>query len=244
VRQGSSRDKIRKEVKFDGGENSLTLPIPTSPTNYSFLYRLLETVEGREQEVLTGRATFRFFDDFSHYAGGDLNKSWRLVADGDVEIGAKLHLSAGAPPGGPPAPGIGVLELQYHFEPGWKFMQLVPQSLPLKKIEGRPKELGLWVYGDSQGNVVRLRFTDSTGQTFQPAIQSMDAGSSSGKIDWTGWRYVTFPLDGANAYHWGGAEDGAVHYPIHFDSLFLLDSANRHETEGTVYLAAPTLIER
>jgi hypothetical protein len=182
-------------------------------------------------------------EDFGRAAAGGLDKSWKLVADGDVEIGAKLHLSAEAPPEGPPAPGVGVLKLQYHFEPGWKFMRLAPQGQAAVEVKGHPKELGLWVYGDGQGNIARLRFTDATGQTFQPNVRAGAAGQASSKIEWTGWRFVTFPLDGANTHHWGGAEDGVVHFPIRFDTLFLLDSPERHETEGAVYLAAPTLVE-
>jgi hypothetical protein len=41
--------------------------------------------------------------------------------------------------------------------------------------------------------------------------------------------------------HWGGVNDGEVHLPIEWDTLFLLDG-NRQAMEGEIFLSAPTLI--
>jgi len=73
---------------------------------------------------------------------------------------------------------------------------------------------------------------DATGQMFQPTAAA---------IDWTGWRHLTFDFN-VPAGHWGGANDGVMHYPIHWDTLFLLDDVSRQKTEGALYLAAPALI--
>ncbi len=75
---------------------------------------------------------------------------------------------------------------------------------------------------------------DATGQTFQPGGEPM-----RGK----GWRWIQFPLDDSRAGHWGGANDGAVHFPLHVNSLLLIDSADRKKTEGSVYVSSPTLVE-
>ena len=42
--------------------------------------------------------------------------------------------------------------------------------------------------------------------------------------------------------HWGGPNDGDIHYPIKWDSIFLLDNVSRQPVEGEIYLSAPTLI--
>ena len=42
--------------------------------------------------------------------------------------------------------------------------------------------------------------------------------------------------------HWGGANDGVVHLPIEWDSLFLLDG-NRRAMEGEIFLSAPPLVD-
>ena len=154
----------------------------------------------------------------------------RLVPDGDPKVGSEQSAADGTPPEGPPAPGMGTLRLAYRFEAGWKFVRLSPAAA--RPIEGRPRAFGLWIFGDGEGNSPRLRFVDTTGQCFQPSAEA---------ITWKGWRYVTFPMDGSGAGHWGGAGDGTVHYPIRWDALFLLDS-RRQKTAGTLYLAGPTLI--
>ena len=82
--------------------------------------------------------------------------------------------------------------------------------------------------------MARMRFTDATGQNFQP---------DGGRVTWQGWRYVTFPLTGGpDLGHWGGANDGTIHYPIRLDTLFLLDNVSRQKTEGTLDIAAPVLV--
>jgi hypothetical protein len=167
--------------------------------------------------------------------------AYKLIADGDAKVASDLHLSAAAPPEGPPVPGVDCLEVRYHFDAGWKFARLAPQTDAARQVEGKPKWLAIWVFGDKNGNVPRIRFTDATGQTFQtgPAVSSADHYTD--RIDWTGWRRLTFSLE-EGPTHWGGVNDGKVHYPIRFDTLFLLDSPNRQSTEGAIYLAAPTLI--
>jgi hypothetical protein len=79
-------------------------------------------------------------------------------------------------------------------------------------IAGQPKALVMWVYGDDNGLGALARFEDSTGQVFQNNLQA---------INWKGWRAMTFPLDDADVWHWGGANDGVIHYPIKWHTLFL-----------------------
>ena len=121
------------------------------------------------------------------------------------------------------------LRLDYSWDAGWKFVRVLPPNE--LKIEGKPKAIQMWIYGDGNGHRARLRLRDATGQTLQP---------NGTAIDWKGWRAVTFPLDGSNMGHWGGADDGTIHGALSWDSLFLLDSAGAGE--GTIYLAAPTLL--
>ena len=73
---------------------------------------------------------------------------------------------------------------------------------------------------------------DASHQTWQPG---------SGAIDWQGWRYVQFDLTPSTA-HWGGAKDNVIHYPLQWDSIFLLDNIGRTKIEGAIYITAPVLI--
>jgi hypothetical protein len=90
----------------------------------------------------------------------------------------------------------------------------------------------MWVYGDGSGDLLRTRFTDATNQTFQP---------NGEPITWKGWRYVTFSLLGDHAGRWSGADDGIVHYPIHMNTMVLIDSPGGRGGHGDVTVAGLTL---
>ena len=159
--------------------------------------------------------------------------SLRAVLDGDAKVPSTVHLD-------PTSTGLGggpALGLSYQFAPGWSFARVVeasPSALP-----GKPLGLGLWVYGDGSGNLARMRFRDATGQTLQ--INGL-------QIDWRGWRFVPFLLvaptgETADLGHWGGANDGRVHYPVSVDTLFLFDSrAEAPQHKGVLWIKQPTVI--
>jgi hypothetical protein len=156
----------------------------------------------------------------------------RLEPDGDAKIGSEQSLAKGRAPVPHPDLAATVMQLAYRFDKGWKFLRLVPPS-GRHEMPGKPKAVGLWIYGDGQRAVPRLRVVDSSGQTFQP---------DGPAIDWTGWRFVRFEWTPATQ-HWGGAGDGLVHYPLSWDCLFLLDNASREPLAGKIYLAAPVIVE-
>ncbi len=160
--------------------------------------------------------------------------SLELRAEGDAKVASDQSFATGPPPDGLPAPGGTAVKIDYRFDAGWKYVRLSPKPNPLL-LEGTPTHLGVWVKGDGSGNILRARFVDDTGQTFQP---------DGPKLDFTGWRYVTFPLDGAKAGHWGGAKDGVVRYPIKLETILLIDNADRQKTRGTVYVSCPTVVYR
>jgi hypothetical protein len=155
---------------------------------------------------------------------------YTLIPGGDSNIGSKQGLAIVEAPDGLPVPHEKCFKIDYDFEAGWKFLCLSPKD---QAIDGKPASLGLWVKGDGSRNIPRMRFVDSTGQTFQPDGQ---------KLDYTDWRYIVFPLDATGGGRWGGANDGVVHYPIRLETMFLIDSAVRQKTSGTVYVASPTLV--
>jgi hypothetical protein len=121
--------------------------------------------------------------------------------------------------------------ISYHFGAGWKYACVKPDDSPLP-IEGQPTKLGIWVYGDKSKNLLRMRFIDSTGQTFQP---------DGGRLNFNGWEYIEFPMDGSSGGFWGGAKDGKIHYPIKLETLLLIDNASRTAIEGKIHFAAPCL---
>lgn len=216
-----AKDEKTKDVVF---------PLAAEPARFQLGLRI-DDAEGRPVLERPPVEMSRV-DDFSRYSAGDLELAYKLVPDGDAKIGSEQAIQVANAPPGLPGAASKALKITYCMEEGWKFLRLVPQSDSIKKIDGRPKAMGLWLHGDGSANSPRLRFVDATGQTHQPTADS---------ITWTGWRYVEFPLDGAESGHWGGADDGKVHWPIRFDTLFLLDGLRR-ATRGEVFLASPVLI--
>jgi hypothetical protein len=99
--------------------------------------------------------------------------------------------------------------------------------------EGPAAFHGVWIDGDGTGNEFLMRFTDTTGQTFQTNPQH---------LDWTGWRAVEFSLDDPSVWHYRGAKDDVIHCPIQLNALFLIESPQREATSGRIFLADPTIV--
>lgn len=145
-----------------------------------------------------------------------------VKAEGDKAVNATQTLAAGK---------VGELKVTYAFEPGWKYACVHPKDL--LKVEGKPSSVAFWLTGDGTGNHMRMRYMDSTGQTFQ-----VDGPRMSGKDR----RFVSFDFTTTKGTHWGGADDGEIHWPIKLETLLLIDNADRGKTGGTVTIDSATLI--
>jgi len=159
--------------------------------------------------------------------------AFRTALDGDKNIPAQATVTSVAAPG-PDAPCDTAFKLAYEFAPGWRFVRCVPDVKPAAAIAGRPEAFGLWIYGDKSGNRLNARIKDASGQTFQ---------IGGPELDWTGWRWITFPVGGLKrASHWGGANDGQVHGALHWDCPLLLDS-NHRTSSSAIYFTGLTLLD-
>jgi polysaccharide biosynthesis protein PslG len=232
--ENPSGDAFSGNVSLHGAATQLVTFAP-GQTEKTLRFSLTgETAQVRFQglqkdDVVTVARTFRPLTGFAALTTNNLNLNYRVAPDGDPKIESEQTLSIGQPLSTPPGGGP-VLQLSYRFAPGWKFAQIQPLLPEARSIEGQPKALGMWVYGDGSNNVLRMRFRDKTGQTFQP---------HGTPISWTGWRYYEFPIDNSGG-NWGG--DGQIHWPISLDTLALLDSTKAPNNKGTIYIAAPVWV--
>jgi hypothetical protein len=153
---------------------------------------------------------------------------WVSAPDGDGAIAgdATLQPASGCFPTQP------ALVMTWRKAEGWRFFRFAPATGPLA-LEGRPQTLTMWVRCLGAQPALCLRYQDVTGQTFQPIPHTL-AG------DPADWHCVAFRLDGMNTYHWGGANDGIVHAPIHLDTLLSVDHG-RAAGAGTVEVQGPLL---
>ncbi|MCY3023608.1 MAG: hypothetical protein NTW87_31905, partial [Planctomycetota bacterium] len=220
----------QKPVELKDGEREKAVAFPCAAgemTAYRVGARLLDEQGDAILSLPASRCVL-----LGGFPRGDQPLAYQVVPDGDGKVASEQALTVATPPEPPPLPGCSVLKLTYRFDPGWKFVRVVPTKEELKPLEGQPKALTLWVRGDGKDLSPRLRFVDATGQCFQPAAAN---------VAFTDWRPVVFPLDGRDAGHWGGANDGKVHFPIKLDTLFLLDNGSKQKVKGALYLQAPFL---
>ena len=231
--QEEGRRAPLRRISLSAGETEKVIQIPFASSDHE-AYRLGLRVEDPDHNIAVKVPAARYKPvDHFNARGTSRGENYRVVAEGDAKVESEASLSFAAPEGDGPVPGAGSLVVGYHIGEGHKFLRIEPLTDALKAVEGEPKALGLWVYGDGQGHHARMRFTDAKGQTFQP---------DAGRVTWKGWRYVTFPLSGQGGGHWGGPDDGVVHYPIRVDTLFLLDKKGKEPAEGSFYLAEPVLV--
>lgn len=221
------------DIKPGQFEQTVQFPVRSAGNaDYSVGFKVKDDQDRAALDV--ARVTMVGITDFAIDANGTHTDAWKLHVDGNAKVPSEQALTVEPPPDAAPDAGMGVLKIAYKTERGWKFWRIEPKA-ELRKIEGEPRAYGLWIYGDGKGALPRIRFTDSTGQTFQPSAEA---------IKWNGWRYVTFPMQGASlaGSHWGGANDGVIHYPIHWDSIFLLDRDQNRAAQGAIYISGPTLV--
>ncbi|MCD6522176.1 MAG: hypothetical protein J7K68_00345 [Candidatus Diapherotrites archaeon] len=116
----------------------------------------------------------------------------------------------------------GSIQGRYVFKTDYEFSHKANEFLEIVDTLSTPipdaaTRIGFWFKADHKDNMLRIRYVDANGEIWQPSL----------KIDWTGWKWVEFPLDGTNpgggnAGHWGG--DGIVERPLKFRSIIFDDT--------------------
>jgi hypothetical protein len=212
----------RLPLRMDGASAETVLPVPHKPAGSAASVQLTD-VQG---QAITESARFAFRPLPPLKFQGHL--------DGDSKVPAQASLAETNPPPGRHAPFARVWRLDYQFDAGWRFVRCAPASKEPVTIPPGTTALGLWVCGDRSGNLLRMRLTDTGGQTFQP---------NGPALDWTGWRWITFDLAKLDhAGHWGGPNDGVPHGDLRLDCPLLLDGASR-KTSGAIHFAGLTFLE-
>ncbi len=212
------------ELPANGGEATVRFPLASTPAReYQAALRIADS-QGNQMLQLPARRVVFLPDEFL--------TEGRIVADGDAEVSCDWRMVPSKAPQPLGDCNVPAVKITYRFDPGWKFLRLVPPAGNRGAISGRPVAFGIWVYGDAGGCSPRMRVRDASGQTWQPTGDS---------ITWDRWRFVELPLD-PSAGHWGGDDDGVIHFPLHWDTIFLLDNVSRERLEGTIYVAAPVVL--
>ncbi len=144
--------------------------------------------------------------------------NWKIGFSGDNKVAGTAKVSIAEAPGPlPDQAACPVLQVDYRFGQGWKFIELSPPEFE-RGIHENPVELGFWVFGDGSGNILRCRFGDANGQTFQPG---------GTRINWKGWKFVRISFMDPKPEHWGGRNDGVPQQPLRWFCPVLIDSVKQ-----------------
>lgn len=152
--------------------------------------------------------------------------AYRALLEGDPDRGGTTSAESAGPQ---------AIRVKYSFGEGWQYLLLVTDAPGLLERQGKaPIEFCAWIHGDGSGNSVRMRFEDSSGQTFQ---------QTWGPLDWKGGRrLMRVPLSADGAGSWGGPADGIVRHPIRIQAMLCVDSISRKAHQGEVVIEAPTVV--
>jgi len=139
-----------------------------------------------------------------------------------VRARAALALSAD---GEPVHSGTRAAKLTYDLRTGGAgtaaaYVQ-APAPIPLP---GRPRAIGVWVYGDGSGHWLRGNYIDGDGNR-----RVMDF-TAVGGLDWIGWRFVEAPVD------------PEAPLPISFERVYVVEFEPRRQGAGVLYFDDLTVL--
>ena len=213
----------------------LLFPLASFPDGiYTAQAALSETSAAGKSAPVFATPTLRF----TPYEPFAKDSAYTLETDGDPKVKSIQTLTFGNASKKLEGVTVSAAKISYDFDAGWKFLRLVPHDAKAAAWAGKPTTLGMWIDGDGSGAILRTRYVDATGQTFQVGAEPAE------RMDWRGWRYITFSLiGGAGGGHWGGANDGIVHYPIRPDTILLIDSPTQLKQAGELSVTGITIIQ-
>jgi polysaccharide biosynthesis protein PslG len=189
-------------VDFKQGESGATLTFKLSsapPEGTSILIKLFDNSGNLVLEP--AQVIWKAIGDISPLKGSWLAR----FEEGNGDVGP-INSSIVDPPLGIPQPGLDhALMIKYSLINCNRNI-IAPPPPGFIGITGKPKSINMWVYGNASEDSLDAAVIDNTGQTFWmggPAIY------------WMGWQFVSISLTQSGT-HWGGANDGIIHYPIHW----------------------------
>lgn len=121
--------------------------------------------------------------------------------------------------------------LDYTMLPGGTTKINLPIRTPLP---GRPAEVGLWVYGDKQGQWLRGELQGADGSRYY-----LDFTDSARGIDWEGWRLVRASIHEARAM---SSVSGPPKPPLTVNAIYLVQPQEAAKRNGTIWLDALSAI--
>lgn len=98
------------------------------------------------------------------------------------------------------------------------------------ELDGPPRRMSLWLFGNESGHKVRIAFLDADGETFQPRQETV--------VDFAGWRKIEVDLTEAlkDCPHWGGDKNGTMDFPLAGVAISITERSDDFSGSGTLFL--------
>lgn len=93
-----------------------------------------------------------------------------------------------------------------------------PDGTMGRVIPGKPRKLGVWVYGNKNNNWLRAAVADGSGQ----ALPALDFTTSSG-LNWQGWKYVTADVP------------QNIQWPLKLNQIYMAAVRAENKNSGAIY---------
>lgn len=111
----------------------------------------------------------------------------------------------------------------YSLKLNYDFTKMTDQSIAFVDfadggilLKGKPKAVGMWVYGDSKDHWLRCRITDRTGTLYK-----LDFAET---VDWEGWKWVTAKIP------------ESASYPVKLKNVYLAEINETMKDTGSIYI--------
>lgn len=115
--------------------------------------------------------------------------------------------------------GNSSISLKYDFSQGGDtraaYIMLKPETSGIT-LEGKPKNLGLWVKGDNKGSWLRATAIDSKGNEHFLSFEQ--------SIDWEDWQYVNASIP------------NNISYPIKLERIYLVETDSLKQQSGEILI--------
>lgn len=154
--------------------------------------------------ILSGGKVLHSFESASEWAPASARATTAIRFDGNKA---------------PVKDGRTALTLSYDFTgyPSGTSASYAVAKTPIK-IENKPTNLGVWVYGDGASHWLRGQMIDGKGTAFTVNF------TESGGLNWSGWKYVKASIP------------ATVAGPVSLERIYLAETSSNRKNRGSIYV--------
>jgi hypothetical protein len=217
------------------GQAWRTVTVPTTTADMEGGYRFSVLNDNSDapddQRVIqeSPLSILAYFEDYqSDTIGGPISTyEWTR---NPVSAGGSFDLRCQEAPAGLPFGDAKAMTFTYQFGTKSQFATL--QLKTKKTLAGKPYKMTVWVYGDNSKAVLQMRVRDNDKTYHQTAGQ---------KVDWYGWRQVSFNMVDGFAVNLEGTGSPLVALPVTLHQNLIISQTNSSVGSGKLYFANMTV---